>query len=78
VCHKKRAQFGAKRLGGPLSRTGTFGAMTAGLWAEKFWVILEAIVRLFVDEHETWPRDEHDSGVITQRDPDTVRGADVA
>ena len=36
------------------------------------------IIRHFVDEHELGRVMSNDSGVITQRDPDTVRGADVA
>jgi Uma2 family endonuclease len=36
------------------------------------------LLRRFVDEHELGRVMSNDSGVITQRDPDTVRGADVA
>jgi Uma2 family endonuclease len=36
------------------------------------------IVRLFVAEHELGRVMSNDSGVVTERDPDTVRGADVA
>jgi Uma2 family endonuclease len=36
------------------------------------------ILRQFVDQHELGRVMSNDSGVITQRDPDTVRGADVA
>jgi Putative restriction endonuclease len=36
------------------------------------------IVRLFVDERDLGRVMSNDSGVITERDPDTVRGADVA
>ncbi len=36
------------------------------------------ILRLFADEHDLGRVMCNDSGVITQRDPDTVRGADVA
>jgi len=36
------------------------------------------VLRRFVDEHRLGRVMSNDSGVITQRDPDTVRGADVA
>jgi Uma2 family endonuclease len=36
------------------------------------------IVRVFVAEHELGRVMSNDSGVITEREPDTVRGADVA
>ncbi len=36
------------------------------------------ILRLFVDEYDLGRVMSNDSGVITERDPDTVRGADVA
>jgi len=36
------------------------------------------ILRLFADEHDLGRVMSNDSGVITERDPDTVRGADVA
>src|SRR4051794_28993978 len=36
------------------------------------------ILRPFVDEHDLGRVMTNDSGVITERDPDTVRGADVA
>ncbi len=36
------------------------------------------ILRLFADEHDLGRVMSNDSGVITEHDPDTVRGADVA
>ena len=36
------------------------------------------IIGNFVEEHRLGRRLTNDSGVITERDPDTVRGADVA
>jgi Uma2 family endonuclease len=36
------------------------------------------LLRPFVDEHDLGRVMTNDSGVITERDPDTVRGADVA